>query len=403
MQILHTAQWLLPITSPPISNGAVLVRDGVILNFGSAKTLLENHPDAKIIPHENSILMPGLVNVHTHLELSMMRGAIPEGLDFADWVFEAITGRFKYSDEEIKSSCENAVRQLEACGTVAIGDIANNSGVSLPLLKDSALWAVVFNEVTGFQKSLIEVKYQEFLPRISRDLEPRIRQTLCSHAPYSVSKPLLEQVGNFVRDNHHVTTIHLSESKDELRFLQYGDGKMKAMIEKIGRWDTEWEIPNSTPTQYLDRLNLLHGKMLAIHLVHTDNEDLALLKARGVSIGLCPRSNVKINVGGTAPLRKYLDAGINVALGTDSLASNDDLNLWNEMAFLQKQNPWLKEDALLGIATINGAKALGFEQFLGSVESGKRAELIVVQSDSKIADPLKYLSLANKRIHKIES
>jgi cytosine/adenosine deaminase-related metal-dependent hydrolase len=185
--------------------------------------------------------------------------------------------------------------------------------------------------------------------------------------------------------------VHLAESQDEVEFLKTGSGPMKDMIQKIGRWDENWKAPGTTPVSYLNKMGFLNSKLLIVHAVHVTDEDIELLKSNNVNICSCPRSNVQIDVGGTAPVEKYLKAELNVCLGTDSLASNDDLNLWNEMAFFKKVHPQIPDRAIIEMATINGARALGFDGEIGSVEINKDAVLIRVESSQRIDDPESFL------------
>ncbi|KAB2880991.1 amidohydrolase family protein [bacterium] len=392
MKIFLT-DWILPITSSKIKNGAVVIDDyDRILDFGSRQDILKKYSDKNIQVAEskNSIIMPGLVNAHTHLELSMMKGVIPRGLNFSDWVFEAITKRFQFNEATISADCEKQIKALEDCGTVGVGDIANHSATSLPLLEKSSLYAAVFNEITGFSSAVAQNRFREFVSKIPETPDNKIRQALAPHAPYSVSPELFKLTAEYNGDSK-ISTVHLAESNDEIEFLLSGSGSMKEMIQKIGRWDDNWKAPKTTPVSYLKKLGILNSKLLIVHAVHVTDDDIELLRSHSVHICSCPRSNVQINVGGTAPIEKYLDAGLNVCLGTDSLASNDDLNLWNEMTFFKSIHPKIQDSIILQMATINGARALGFDQHIGSIENGKDNALVCIESGKPINDPESFL------------
>lgn len=386
---IYLADWVLPVASPKIRNGAVVLSDdGRIVEFGTGQDILKKYSDKSIqtVVSKNSVILPGLVNAHTHLELSMMKGVIPHGLPFSEWVFEAITKRFQFSDATIFADCEKQIRALESCGTVAVGDIANHSATSLPLLEKSTLYAVVYNEVTGFAGSIAKERFQEFVKKIPAVSDKKIRHALAPHAPYSVSPELFRLIAEY-NGLEKYSTVHLAESKDESEFLMTGSGPMKEMIKKIGRWDENWKAPTTTPVSYMNKLGILNSKMLIVHAVHVSDEDIDLLKWHRVPICSCPRSNVHINVGGTSPVEKYLQAGLNVCLGTDSLASNEDLNLWNEMTFFKKIHPSISNEQIIEMATINGACALGLDSQIGSIEKGKDGALIRVESVKQIDDP----------------
>ena len=390
---IFLADWVLPITSAKIRDGAVVLSDdGRIADFGPRPDILKKYSDKniQIVAAKNSVIMPGLVNAHTHLELSMMKGVIPHGLLFSDWVFEAVTKRFQFTEATISADCEKQIHALEACGTAAVGDIANHSATSLPLLQKSSLYAVVYNEVTGFAGSIAKDRFLEFAAKIPDKINNKIRHALAPHAPYSVSPELFRLIAEYNGSEKH-STVHLAESQDEIEFLRTGSGPMKEMIRKIGRWDENWKAPGTTAVSYLKKLEILNSKLLIVHAVHVSDNEIDLLKSHHVSVCSCPRSNVQINVGGTAPVEKYIKAGLNVCLGTDSLASNEDLNLWNEMTFFKTLHPQVPDQAIIEMATLNGARALGFDREIGSIEKEKDGALIRVESVKPIEKPELFL------------
>jgi len=391
---IYSADWVLPITSERVRHGAIVIDDeNLILDLGQNERILETYRDENVqrIHFENSILMPGLVNAHTHLELSMMKGVIADELDFGDWVYEAITQRLEFPEEKIRAACRRAVKELHQTGTVAVGDIANSLSVSTDCLKEANLYAVVFNELTGFPSALAKPKLDEFLSRIPEDNSGKVRQTLAPHAAYSVSPELFELIRIYLDSHGAISTVHAAESMDETTFIRNGNGKIRNTIEKLGRWEERWRTPGVSPIAYLDALGILTNRMLAVHAVHTDDEDLEILSGRNVSVCTCPRSNVKINVGGIAPVEKYLKAGLNVCIGTDSLASNDDLNLWNEMSFFKQVHPTVPPTTILKMATINGARALRLDDQIGTIERGKENSVIRIETDFTIDEPEQFL------------
>jgi cytosine/adenosine deaminase-related metal-dependent hydrolase len=387
MRIL-SADWLLPISSPPLRDGAVVVDyGGTIVDVGPRREIVARHANLPCDSEPNSILMPGLVNAHTHLELCAMKGVIADVEHFGDWAYQAITKRKQFTPGQVVEACRQGIRETEACGVVAVGDIANHSATSLPLLRASSLRAVVFNELTGFPSSMADSRFAEFSTRIGRESDGRIMETLCPHAPYSVSPELFRRIARYCAERRLVTSIHLAESKDEIEFLRTGKGRFRELLLKLDRWDESWEVPQTSPVGYLDRLGFLDQHVLVVHGVHVDGDDLGILKKRRVSVCTCPRSNARIDTGGVAPVPAILAAGLNVCIGTDSLASNDDLDLWNEMRFLRKLHPRLSEATVLQMATLNGARALGFGEEIGSVDKGKKAALIRIIHGSPTTDP----------------
>ncbi|MBX7152841.1 amidohydrolase family protein [bacterium] len=388
---IYSANWVLPIVTPPIKNGSVVIDNDRIKALGPREKILKQFHGVSIADFQDGVILPGLVNAHTHLELSVMKNVIADGKDFGDWVYDAITKRFDFTPEMIQQACINAVHELENAGTVAVGDIANHSETSLAALTQSSLYAVIYNEVTGFSPSIARQRFDEFAHKIIQPSNPRIKQSLAPHAPYSVSADLFRLVGDFTKIHRLHSTVHLAESIDESEFLRYGTGKMKTMIEKIGKWDPAWPVPNASPVRYLDQLGFLNERLLAVHVVHVSDADVEILRQKNVSVCTCPRSNIKINVGGTAPIQKMINAGINVCIGTDSLASNDDLNMWNEMRSLRSIHPEIDAGTILTMATINGAHALGLNDRIGSIEIGKDNSLIAVTGSDNIESPENFL------------
>lgn len=390
MQCL-SASWLLPVTSPPIPNGALVIDNDRIVDVGPRDVIKRRYPTVQETSFKHGIILPGVINAHTHLELSVMQGHVPDGLPFSEWAYRVITERASYDEATTITACREAIGQLIDCGTVGVGDIANHGNVSLPLLESSGLAAHVFHEVTGFQDAVAESRFDEFHRRWSTIAPSSVSHSITPHALYSVSPRLLRFIDDHARQNQQRLSIHLAESIDEVNFLRSGTGPMKTMIEKLGRWDESWKIPSATPVGYAETLRFLGPHVVAVHAVHVSDHDIAVLRSSGVSVCLCPRSNRKIDVGGSAPVRRLIDAGINVCLGTDSLASNDDLNLWNEALALRQLEPSLSDGELLRIMTLNGATALGWEKTMGSIDVGKSSRCIVVSGDSGISDPLSFV------------
>ena len=385
---LYCADWVLPIRSSPIRNGAVLIDDlHRIADVGPAEILIPKYPSIKPNPLEHAIILPGLVNAHTHLELSMMKNVVPAGLDFSEWAFQTITTRMNFSEATVLADCEKAIRSMVESGTVAVGDIANHAATALPYLRRSGLYATVFNEVTGFANHIAKQRFEEFVSKIVSFDDERIQQTLAPHAPYSVSKPLFELIGRHLHSENSRTSIHLAESIDEVEFLKTGVGPMKSMIERIGRWDASWSAPGQSPVEYVHSLGLLGDRTMVVHAVHVNENDLSILAETRSFVCTCPRSNARIDVGGTAPVKRMLEAGITVCIGTDSLASCDDLVLWNEMKALHSIHPSIPPETVLKMATLNGAQAIGFGERIGSIETGKDAALIAIRSIQKTEDP----------------
>jgi cytosine/adenosine deaminase-related metal-dependent hydrolase len=209
--------------------------------------------------------------------------------------------------------------------------------------------------------------------------------------------PLLKALGGRAVASGEVLSIHVAESEEESQLLRDGTGPFKDFLIERGAWDPGWKPPGQTPVAYLERLGVLTPRTLAVHCVHLDHQDMSRLQARGVTVVTCPRSNQRLGVG-TAPVPKLLSAGIPVALGTDSMASAPDVDVFTEVAFLRQDHPGLSPAAALRIATLNGARALGMAQDLGSIEEGKLAALAVVGLGDPNDDPLEAVTWSSETV-----
>ena len=187
-----------------------------------------------------------------------------------------------------------------------------------------------------------------------------------------------------------MTSVHLGESPEEIEFIKRGTGPWRALLEELGVWTDEWEPPGTSPVEYLEQLGFLDRRVLAVHGVQFDGDDLDRLRARNMTIVSCPRSNQHVGVG-APPLEAFYAMDVNVAFGTDSLGSVPDLNLFSELAEARRLAPRVPARALLESATRQGAAALGFEEEFGTIEPGKRAQLIAVRTPAGVDDVEEYL------------
>jgi cytosine/adenosine deaminase-related metal-dependent hydrolase len=267
---------------------------------------------------------------------------------------------------------------------VALGDVANRTWV-VPLLARSPLLGVVFHElyspVAADAERMIE-EAVERLEQIAHDPElrraaDRWRVVLTPHAPHTTAEPLLRALAGRAVAADEPLSIHVAESEAEVAMLRDGSGALAELFRDRGLRDDRWQAPGHTPIEHLDRLGALTAHSLAVHCVRLVHGDRTKLQARRAHVVTCPRSNERLGVG-TAPIPELLAAGVPVALGTDSLASVPDLDLFAEMAALLRVHSRVSPAAILRMATLNGAAALGLADRLGSIEAGKLARLVVV-------------------------
>jgi len=376
--MMYRAAWVCPIASPPIRDGWFAVQDGRIARVGTAD---EPAPQPARDLGRVAVL-PGLVNAHTHLELSYLRDRVPPAADFVSWVKQLIAirgGRVERPDDpQVIDGVRSGVQEARESGTSAIGDISN-SLASVGPLHDSGLHGVVFHELLGFDETDGRLIDQSRQARVDAgDVSRRVRVSVCPHAPYSVSAALFRAIRSDVdRSGVPITSVHLGESVSEVEMLAAGSGPWPGMLRFIGKMPADWTPPGVGPVEYLDSLGMLDARTLVVHGVQLQTPALERLAAIGCTLVTCPRSNQWVGVG-APPIDRFYAAGVRVAVGTDSLASVADLNLFFELKTMRWLAPAVSPRRLLESATIAGAQALGLDADIGTIEAGKRAELIAV-------------------------
>lgn len=380
MSEIITADWILPVTGAPVKNGAVVLdrMAGAIVDVGE-KDRIQAKYGGEIRDLPGHVVMPGLVNPHVHLDFSALRGKIEPDLGFGNWVVRAIGMRKALSDGEIAEGIRTGIGEIVRTGTVAIGDITK-SELPYEALKSSPLTAVMFIEETGFPTVLADEVFEK-MRALQAKLEggQDLRISLAPHATYSVSPGLIQKIGAHNRAARTPTTIHLAESREEVEFVREGTGFFREMLEGLDRWDPGWKCPGTSPVSYLDALGFLSESVLAVHLVQADEDDIGVLAKRKVSVCTCPRSNEMIGTG-VAPVEAMLKAGIRVCIGTDSLASNEDLNIFNEIRRFRGFHPGVSNLQIVEMVTLNAAAALGIEDRYGSLDPGKSDRIIAVRT-----------------------
>ena len=381
-QTLYHARHVLPVSREPITDGAVVVEGERILAVGPHADLRVGYPNARPVALGDALLMPSAINAHTHLELTEHAGAVPEGLPFAEWIVAVVRASRNRRPADFQRAAEAGVRMLLASGTAAVGEICTH-GASVEPIVASGLRGVVYYELLGVDPELAP----DFLARGQRQLwewaerypGASVRFGLSLHTPYTVSARLFELAGAWCRAEGVPLCIHAAESPAETQWLLDGTGPIADTIYASAGWPiTPQSAPGCSPIAYLDRLGALAARPLLVHGVRVSTEDLETLARRRVAVAHCPRSNAWL-VCGRMPYAAYERAGVRVALGTDSLASAPTLSLWDEAAAAYATHRAAGDTAtpaaLLRHATLDGAVALGLENELGSLESGKLAQL----------------------------
>ena len=393
---MHTARWVVPVARPPIRYGALLVEQGIIKAVGT-KEELAGSSKARVVDHGQRVLFPGLVNAHTHLEFSALKGKCEKSESFCQWLKKVAWKRLLLSQKRVQSATEAAVGELEKAGTALAADVANLTDTG-GYMAEQDVSGIIFHEVIGLKENKAEEVFGRRIAQLaSLKSSNQLVHSLSPHAPYSVSAELFHKVKVYCRERDLVTSVHLAESPEEIEFCLKGTGPLKRLLSLAGLWDKKWKVPGVSPVEYLAELGFLDEKTLAVHLTQATARDVKILAKGNVPVCLCVRSNVFTGVG-QPPVKLLLEAGVNLCLGTDSLASNMDLDLVNEMRAIKRYHPFLSETTILEMATINGARALGFAASLGSLEPGKRAYVLAVPVGESEDDPQQAIFNARARV-----
>jgi 5-methylthioadenosine/S-adenosylhomocysteine deaminase len=385
-----TARWVLPITSPPVERGAVAIESDRILAVAALTEIRKQFPQASIEDLGEAAILPGLINVHSHLELTGFRSRLEEPR-FQRWIVELI----RLKAERLTAEDLLACARLGCLESIKAGvtTLADTSDANAPLqaLIESGQRGVVFQECFGpgddqAESSLDGLKlkldlHRERLVRADKEAQARLRLGISPHAPYSVSAKLYQMTTRFALDRKLDVAIHAAESVDEKRLLGDGGG---AFGDSLRRRGIGFNPPGCSTVKYFDRLGVLQSSPLLIHCVTVDEEDIALMAENRARVAHCPKSNAKFGHG-IAPLIEFQRAGIRVGLGTDSVASNNTCDLLEEARFCSLLHRAVKEDAtvcradeMLRLVTIVGAHVLGMENEIGSLEPGKQADLMAI-------------------------
>jgi len=386
---IYAASYLLPINGSPVEGGAVIVEKGLIKAVGPLAALRKKF-SAPVHEFPGAVLMPGLVNAHTHLELTNFPAWLHKSClgstvnSYVEWIMQVIKVKRQLGYEELSASLLAGFRLSIQCGTTMVGDILSTRQL-IPLYEKSQIAGRVYFEFLGHDWS----RYKQQLDSIDHDinlLKGQFLPGLSPHAPFTVSAELLQALLSAARTRKIPLALHLAESAEERSFYQDTTGGIAEILYPFVAWGEYLPGPMATTsTRWLDRLAALAPDFLAVHGVHLSSADIGLLRDRGAAVVLVPRSNHNLDVG-KAPVKALLQAGIPLSLGTDSLASSDSLSLWDEMRFLLDTFPqaFSPSDALR-MATIGSARAIQREHEAGTLEPGKRADFIVMNTGHNLA------------------
>jgi len=372
--IVYHARWVLPITARPIEDGAVAV-DGDRIAYVGPRA---GAPSGESRELRNVALLPGLVNAHTHLELTALRGFL-ENLDFGRWItrLQAVK-KAVFDRDRFLDSARLGIQEGISHGITTYADTCD-SGVALDAMVEAGVRGVMYQEVFGPDPAVAATSMADLTAKIvalRARATPAVRVGVSPHAPYTVSDALFRAVAEYAERNGLPIAVHIAEGEAEQEFVVSGAGVFADALRRRGIT----VAPRARScVEVLKNTGVLARKPLLIHCVRVDHADIEAMADCGVAH--CPVSNAKLGHG-VAPLLAMQDAGLAVGLGTDSMASNNQMDLLGEAraAVLAQRASLRRHDVLnagaaLALATIGGARALGLENEIGSLEAGKFADL----------------------------
>lgn len=371
---LFRAPWVIPVTAPVLRDGAVVVEGERIVAIGPYSELSSRFPDLSQTPC-SGVLLPALVNCHIHLDLSLY-GTVPpdpEDRTMCGWIRTLLKKRqqSEYSDDEVRAAAEKTATDQYTAGVGLMLDIGN---IPLGNLDSCPLEIQSLFEMLGPSRAA-----QQAAIKTIQTLPPD--RSVTGHAPYSTTPELLRYIKKRCNEQGEIFSLHLAENRDEALLLLKNDGCFPQFLKERGAWDDTFpisEIDSSGVVGYLQTLGIFDTKTICVHCVHLTTRELEIITSTKAHICLCPGSNKFLGVG-KAPLEQILDHNILPALGTDSIASNPDLDMWLEMALLRDEHPGVAPEKILAMATLGGAKAMQRENDYGSLEEGHKAHFLHVQ------------------------
>jgi cytosine/adenosine deaminase-related metal-dependent hydrolase len=382
-----------PVTAPSIEDGAVLVDGSGRIAAVGPHARVPTPPEAQTLEFRDGLLVPGLVNCHTHLELTHLAGRNAER-DFAPWIRAIRALKDATTPEEFSRSAEQGVGDCWTAGVTCVAD-TGSTGAPFEALARLGGRAIYYQEVFGpdpVKCAASVAELEQALARLGPLASGQLRLGVSPHAPYTVSEPLYRAVADVARRRGFPVAVHLAESREETALVRDGTGPFADALRARG---IPIEPRGVSPVQYLVQRGVVGRGTLCIHCVQVDQEDIELLKSAGAAIACCPRSN-RAHGHGAAPLAAFRRAGLRVGLGTDSVVSAGDVHLWSDAAAAGLRG----EDALR-MLTIEGAQVLGLDGEIGSLEVGKHADLAVFPStalDRPLPPPTALLTVVAGRV-----
>jgi cytosine/adenosine deaminase-related metal-dependent hydrolase len=389
MTTIYCAKWMVPVSSSPVADGAIAFSDDRLVAVGPRQSLLDQFPEAEVRDFGPTAIVPGLINSHSHLELTAMRGFLEtEEGDFFAWLRKLTVARLeRMTADDLNASAQWGACEAARAGVTCVADASDSGFEGMNALRAVGLRGVVFQESFGPDPRLARENFAKLQAKISRLRERETRLVKCGvspHALYTVCGPQLEMIAQFAVAEKLPLMMHAAETLMEVALLSEGQGAFADGLKSRG---IVWQTPSVSPIQYLKQHGILATQPLLAHCIHVDAEDIETLGETQTRVAHCPKSNSKLGHG-VAPLAKFVQQGIAVGLGSDSVASNNVCDLLEESRYaLLLARSGVDEGSavcslsaqdVLRIATQGGARALGWQEQIGELKAGMQADFAIV-------------------------
>jgi 5-methylthioadenosine/S-adenosylhomocysteine deaminase len=398
--MLLAAKYVLPVATPHIEDGAVLVRDDQIIEVGELSRLRELHPDEEVRDFGLAALMPGFVDLHTHLEFATMRGLVDD-LPYSEWKMQVQEREQALSPEDWENAAQLGALEAVRSGITTLADITE-SGASARAVAAAGLRAFIYREVS----TMVRAEVDEVMARAVEDIDSWTAATdpdlvtvgIAPHSTYTCHPEIYARVGALAIERGLPVSMHLAGSREEYEFVKYGSSKLAVDYRSVyGAGEPGWLPTGVSPVQYVLQWGLFAvPNMLAVHCTQVDDADIDVLASHDVAVAFCPRCNAKLGMG-MLPLRKMLGCGIRIGIGTDSPASNNTLDMFDEMRIglliqraVDEHSRFHVARKFVKLATLDAARALRIDDRVGSLEPGKQADIIAVDLSHSHQIPTRY-------------
>ena len=371
-----SADIIYPITSSPIKNGVLILDDdGKILEISTREKFDET--ELQIF---KGALCPGFINTHCHLELSHLKNKIPQHTGLVGFIQSLMKQRFAVSAEERLQAIAEAEQEMKATGIVAVGDISNET-VSIEQKQKGNLFYHTFIETVGLQPLIAQKRFDE-ATELSKQFA-FANLSFAPHAPYSTSVSLIEMISKFNEQNNLPTTIHNQETEDEELFFKNKSGAFLDFYKNLGLDISYFNATRKSSLQSVIEAMPLHCNTLYVHNTFSHESDLQAIAVNGKMNFLCACPKANLYIENRLPdYELWLKNDLKICIGTDRLASNNSLNIFEEIKTIQQHFPQISFATLLKWATLNGAEFLGIEKKYGSFEIGKKPGVVLINNET---------------------